>query len=62
MEGVITITDKRGGIILNANIWTVVLMQALSSKWGIMPGEVRLFIDGTEIDKPEWFNDHGERG
>lgn len=57
MEGVITVTDKRGGIILVANIWTCLLVRSLVSKFGIGPENIRVYIDGEEIEQPEAFKD-----
>lgn len=52
MEGKVTMTDGRGGIILQANIWTLLLMNILSGGWSLKPAVVRIFIDGDEVPKP----------
>ena len=62
MDGKITVTDKRGGIILVANIWMMVFMCAFSGRFSIPLKDIRVFIDANEILKPEWFEDREEGG
>lgn len=50
-------TDGRGGIILQANIWTLLLMNVVSRGWSLRTKLARIFIDGDEIPKREVFED-----
>ena len=62
MEGIVTVTDKRGGILYSGSIWVVLLMGTFSGRWGVDPNKIRVYIDGNEIDEPEAFKETDKGG
>lgn len=56
-EGQITITDKEGGTILSANIWTFILVNIYTGGLFVDPKKIRVFVDEKEIRKPKVFED-----
>lgn len=57
MKGLITVTDEKGGTILSADIWYVLLTGMYCGRLILDPTKVRIFIDGIEIVKPSAFED-----
>ena len=57
IEGQITITDEKGGTILSANIWAIILTNICYGRMTVNLKKVRVYIDGDEIPIPETFKD-----
>jgi hypothetical protein len=57
MSGVITVTDKDGGIIFSANIWVMLLIHAYLGKGPLGFEHLHVYIDEEEIPKPAHFDD-----
>jgi len=52
-EGVITVTDGEGNIILRGHIRTLLLLGVFGQRLDLDPEKMRVFIDGKEVVKPE---------
>ena len=61
--GGVTVTDGKGHIIISGNIWALLLFGVFTKSLHLDPDQMRVFIDGKEVVKPEAFeNDKGNGG
>ena len=56
-EGMITVTDGKGTIILKGNIWSLLLLGVFTKSLVLDPEKMRVFLDGKEVVKPESMED-----